>query len=350
MSGRRGISRRSLIAGAGAVAAVSATGVAAASPAAAAGWWGYGNLVQAVTDGSWLYELAALPNLGRVYAANPWTGTADRRPRHTVKVINAAADAVVGEIDLGAAGSPFGLTANPETDVLYAGDQVFSKLVYRIDGRTNRVTATADVGGEPRGLAVNTATNKLYVTLTNQGRVVVLDGATLAVEATIEIGPIEPAKVAVNSRTNTVYVSNANRRGTDSSVTVIDGATNRITATVPVDRYALGIAVNAADDRVYVSNYTSETLTVLDGRTLGVVGKAYVGGSPTGVEYNPVTKKVYVTNFEQKGAVTVVDDVTHAVTRLRVRTAALGLAVDVRSGAVYASSQTEGSVFQLDRL
>ena len=346
MSDRRGVSRRSLFAGAGAAAAV----VAVPSAARAEGWWGYGNLVRAVTDGSWIYELANLPDLGLVYAANPWTGTADRRPRHTVKVINAAADAVVGEIDLGPAGSAFSLTANPETNTVYAGDQVFSRLVYAIDGEAGRVVRTADLGGEPRGLAVNPATGTLYVTLTNQGRVVALDAATLAVEATVDIGLIEPAKVAVNPVTNTVYVTNANRRGTDSTVTVIDGATNRITGSIPVDRYALGIAVNAADDKVYVSNYTSETLSVIDGGSQRVVGKAYVGGSPTGVEYNPVTRKVYLTNFEQKGAVTVVDDVTHAVSRLRVRTAPLGLTVNARSGAVYASSQTEGSVFQLDRL
>jgi YVTN family beta-propeller protein len=348
VSDQRGISRRSVLTGAGAVAAATVTGAAlGVAPASAAGWWGYSNLVQATTDGSWIYELTNLPDLGRVYAANPWTGTADRIARHRIAVINAASTEVVGEIDLGA-GSAFGLTANPVTNVVYAGDQVFTKLVYAIDGRTNRVVRTADVGGEPRGLAVNPVTDKLYVTLTNQGRVVVLDGTTLAVEATIDIGPIEPAKVAVNPTTNTVYVSNANRRGTESSVSVIDGATNRVAATIGVDRYALGIAVNPSNDKLYVSNYSSETLTVIDGSSLATLGKAYVGGSPTGVEVNPVTGKVYVTNFEGKGAVTVLDDDTHRVTRLRVRTAALGLTINPVTGRVYASSQTEGSVFLLD--
>jgi YVTN family beta-propeller protein len=346
-SPQRGLSRRSLIAGAGAVAAAAVGATSGATPASAAGWWGYSNLVRAVTDGSWLYELTNLPDLGRVYAANAWTGPSDRSARHRIAVINAASTEVVGEIDLGA-GSPFGLTANPVTNTVYAGDQVFSRLVYAIDGRTNAVVRTADLGGEPRGLAVNPVTDKLYVTLTNQGKVVVLDGTSLAVEATLDVGLIEPAKVAVNPVTNTVYVSNANRRGTDSSVSVIDGATNTVTATITVDRYALGIAVNPSNNKLYVSNYTSETLTVIDGSDLRTLGKAYVGGSPTGVEVNPVTNKIYVTNFEGKGAVTVIDDDTHAVTRLRVRSAVLGLTVNPVTGRVYASSQTEGSVFLLD--
>jgi YVTN family beta-propeller protein len=347
-SGHRGISRRTLLAGAGATAVGAATGVAlGASPASAAGFWGYGSIVQAVDDGSLLYELTNLPNLGRVYAANAWTGPATGSPRHRIAVVDAVAGRVTGEIDLGE-GSAFGLAANPDTDIVYAGDQVFTKRVYAIDGRTNRVVRSAEVGGDPRGLAVNPVTDKLYVTLTNQGKLVVLDGTTLAVEATLDFGLIEPAKVAVNPVTNTVYVSNANRRGADSSVTVIDGATNTVTATIGVDRYALGIAVNPLANKVYVSNYTSETLTVIDGATNGIVGKAYVGGSPTGVEVDPIAKKVYVTNFEQKGAVTVIDDVTHQVRRLRVRPAVLGLTVDSRAGRVYAASQTEGSVFLLD--
>ncbi|RFS48480.1 YncE family protein [Micromonospora craniellae] len=343
------MSRRSLLAGAGAVAAASTVAVGVGSAASASSWWGYSSVVPVVTDESWLYELACLPNLRRVYAANPWTNTSTREPRHTIRVVNAGASRLVGEVNLGA-GSAFGLTANQETDMVYAGDQIFTELVYAIDGRTNQVVRTAEVAGQPRGLAVNPVTNKLYVTLTNQGRLAVLDGATLAVEASIEIGLIEPAKVAVNPVTNMVYVSNANRRGSGSSVTVIDGATNTITANVPVDMYALGISVNAADNKIYVSNYTSETLSVIDGRTLNIVGKAYVGGSPTAVEYNAVTKKVYVTNFEQKGAVTVIDDIAHTVTRLRVRPAALGLAVNQKTGAVYSSSQTEGSVFLMNPL
>ncbi|MFB6398495.1 hypothetical protein [Polymorphospora lycopeni] len=348
-SGQRGLNRRTLLAGAGAIAATTVTGVAAgANPAAAAGWWGYSNLVQAVTDGSWIYELANLPSLGNVYVANPWTDTSSRTPRHRVVVVDAEARRVKGEIDLGE-GSAFGLAANHETNIVYAGDQVFTRKVYAIDGRTNRVIGSTEVdGGEPRGLAVNPNTNKLYVTLTNQGKVAVLDGASLTVEAVVEIGSIEPAKVAVNPVTNKVYVSNANRRGTDSSVTVIDGATNAITATIPVDRYALGISVNPVTNKIYVSNYTSETLTVIDGASNGIVGKAYVGGSPTGVEVNPATNKIYVTIFEGKGAVTVVDSNTQQVRRLRVRPAALGITVNPRSGRVYSSSQTEGSVFLVD--
>ncbi len=59
-----------------------------------------------------------------------------------------------------------------------------------------------------------------------------------------------PAAVAVNSVTNKVYVTNF----MSNTVTVIDGATGT-TTTVPVGGYPRAVAVNPLTNKIYVANY-----------------------------------------------------------------------------------------------
>jgi YVTN family beta-propeller protein len=57
-----------------------------------------------------------------------------------------------------------------------------------------------------------------------------------------------------------VYVTNSG----DNTVSVIDTATNTVTATVKVGYYPDGIAVSPDRTRVYVTNYNSNTTSVID--------------------------------------------------------------------------------------
>jgi YVTN family beta-propeller protein len=78
-------------------------------------------------------------------------------------------------------------------------------------------------------VAVNPATNRVYVANMGSGTVAVIDGAADRVVATIPVG-LHPAQLAVNPETNRVYVTN--RRS--ASVSVVDGAANRVIATIPI--------------------------------------------------------------------------------------------------------------------
>lgn len=85
------------------------------------------------------------------------------------------------------------------------------------------VTATIPAGDSPRGIAVNPATNKVYVVNELSNDVTIIDGATNAT-ATVAVGP-RPQYIAANPSTNRIYVSN----GGNSSQSVIDGATRAVT-------------------------------------------------------------------------------------------------------------------------
>ena len=81
-----------------------------------------------------------------------------------------------------------------------------------------------------------------------------------------------------------------------STVSVIDTATNKVTATVPVGNYPCGVAVNPAGTKVYVVNTLDNTVSVIDTATNKVTATVPVGNVPTGVAVNPAGTKVYVTN------------------------------------------------------
>lgn len=62
----------------------------------------------------------------------------------------------------------------------------------------------------------------------------------------------------------------------------------------------------------YVANVGSNTVSVIDPATNRVVATVPVGVSPQGVAVSPVTNRVYVTNFNS-GTVSVIDTASNTV-------------------------------------
>jgi RHS repeat-associated protein len=145
------------------------------------------------------------------------------------------------------------------------------------------------VGDGSLWLAVNPSTNRIYVTNNSSDNVSVIDGATNTVVATVPVGDA-PVGVAVNPSTNRIYVANYD----DDTVTVIDGATNAVVATVPVGVEPYGAGVNPTTDRTYVANYGSRSVSVIDGGTNAVVATVPVADLPGDLAVNPSTNRIYV--------------------------------------------------------
>jgi YVTN family beta-propeller protein len=172
------------------------------------------------------------------------------------------------------------------------------------------------VGVSPNAVAVNSLTNKIYVvnncgndlTCASNGTVTVIDGSTNNVTATVTVGS-NPYGVAVNSVTNKIYV--ANICGGDPScqtysgtVAVIDGATSTVAATVPIGANPYAPIVNSVTNKIYVPNAcgndpscqtNSGTVTVIDGVTNNPTS-VDVGISPDAADVNTATNQVYVAN------------------------------------------------------
>ncbi len=83
---------------------------------------------------------------------------------------------------------------------------------------------------------------------------------SVSVIATVPVGT-SPFKIAVNSATNRIYVANQ----ISNTVSVIDGATKTVVATVPVGGNPNWVVLNQATNRIYVTNLQTATVTVIDG-------------------------------------------------------------------------------------
>jgi YVTN family beta-propeller protein len=95
-----------------------------------------------------------------------------------------------------------------------------------------------------------------------------------------------PYGVAVNEATDTVYV--ANHRS--STVSVIDGATNTVTATANASAYPDGVAVDDTTDTIYAANYDSISASVIIPASVSVSptsGPAGTSVTVSGRGFNP---------------------------------------------------------------
>jgi YVTN family beta-propeller protein len=185
------------------------------------------------------------------------------------------------------------------------------------------ITATLPVSGS---VAVNRATNKIYVPDAIHGVVTVLDGVSHA-SITVNAGK-HPHVVVVDEATNKIYVANGGVRCVlgactwdPASVTVIDGASN-LTATV-VDsnaKFPCSMAVNPSTHRIYVGNCSSHNVSVIDGATNNiittVVDQNAKSFAPVAIAVNPTTNKIYIANYPGSaggsGNVTVIDGATNS--------------------------------------
>ncbi len=153
-------------------------------------------------------------------------------------------------------------------------------------------------GDQPSVVAVNSATNQIFVTNYASNTVTVINGANDTIAATITVGSV-PDAIAINSVTNKIYVANYG----SNTISVIDGSTLRVTATPQVGGAPVAIAADTATNTIYVVNYQSNNVSVINGSTDTVAATVQVGYSPNAIAINSATNTVYIANLNNTVAV-----------------------------------------------
>ncbi len=169
-----------------------------------------------------------------------------------------------------------------------------------------RVTATVPAGTMPTGVAVNSRSGKVYVTNNGSSSVTVIQGSTSSVVATVTVGP-HPVLDAADPDNNRIYV------GDDLGVSVINGRTDTLDTTFSVGPGNSGIGVDPATHTLYVAKTSRGQVLAINARTGSVSATISVGRFPGGVAVDPVTDTVYVANTVD-GTISVIDGKTNAVT------------------------------------
>ncbi len=150
-----------------------------------------------------------------------------------------------------------------------------------------------------------------------------------------------PDGVAVDPATDTAYVTVRGTSGSDGHIVVIDLATDAITATIEVGQYPTGIAVDPDTDVIYAINYLSDTVSVVAGTsnsvTATITDVTSRAKALNGIAVDPATNQVYV--GVDPGSVAVISGATDAVTDTITSNASFpeAVAVNQETHTVYAA-------------
>lgn len=255
------------------------------------------------------------------------------------------------------------------------------------------LVTSVTIPGNPSGIAVNPGNNRIYVAVantTNGPAVVVIDGSTNTIVDTIDT-PQGASFVAMNQATGRVYDAGCAGQPLACTVSVIDGTTDKIIATIPVaGTYAIGVQAIAVDpvwNRVYVADdnnyeieeingYTNAVTYINTGNaeTLGLAvdfGTHQIIGAPSGgaidiyngtthgrrlisvgqinqdVAVNSFTHRAYITN-NAGSTLGVVDLQSSRVVNVTVGNAPYGVCVDYLSSLIFVANTGDQTVAEVN--
>ncbi len=219
---------------------------------------------------------------------------------------------------------------------------------------TYTVNLTVSNGyGTDSKLATITVLHPVYAYIANSydNTTSVIDTATNNITATIPVG-IDPFGVAVTQDGSKVYVAN----NISNTVSVIDTSTNNVTATVPVGNHPFGVAVTPDGTKVYVANKFDNTTSVIDTVTNTVISTVPVVGSYlSGVAVTPdgikvyVVSSTYIDNSTYNSTVSVIDTSTNNVTAtVNVGAGSTGVAVSPDGEKIYVANGVDNTTSIID--
>jgi YVTN family beta-propeller protein len=250
-------------------------------------------------------------------------------------------------------------------------------------------TPYAQVGSGPVGIAVDQATDTIYVVNSSNNTVSVINGATCNAQrasgcshipATATVGS-NPVDVEVDQATDTVYVANWGN-GAGTTVSVINGRTcngqvisgcDQVPAHVTVGIGPAGLFVDQATDTVYAATVApsgAEAVSVIDGATCNATMTSGCGKKPLSVtlgrgsvNYNvafaidQANGTIYVANWaadtlsmidKASCNATVTSGCAQTPDVVRVGRGPDGIAVNPATHTIYVANVTDDTVSVLD--
>jgi len=212
-----------------------------------------------------------------------------------------------------------------------------------IDLATNTVVATVPVGTNPQGVTVNPAGTKVYVANTGSNDYTVIDTTTY--ESTTISGPggVGATGTTVHPDGTRIYIANPEwmAEGENSTVWVLDRATNTIIDEISCGIGSCGVAVHPDGTVAYVSNALGGTVAVFDTATHEVVDTIVLetvdpneNSFPVPIIMHPAGTHVYAAN-RQGPTFWAIDTKTHEFIALAIGHSHVGIGVNPEGTAVY---------------
>lgn len=171
-----------------------------------------------------------------------------------------------------------------------------------------RLLALVDLEAPGEDWVMSPDRRRVYVSVPDTGKVVVIDTASFHVAARVEVGP-RPGRLALAPDGSSLWVVLADGQG----VAVLEtSASPPAVVRIPTGQGRHEIALSDDGRHAFVANRGSSTLTVIDAVRRQVRGQVALSAPPSAVAFSPLGRAAYVAS-EEKGTVEIVDPAALAV-------------------------------------
>ena len=181
-------------------------------------------------------------------------------------------------------------------------------------GSTGSVTSTMILGlpSTPVAMAFDPKNGNMYVANSGVNEfsafISVINGNTHTITATIPVGTF-PTGIAFDPKNTDIYVANS----ASGTVSVINSTTNTVMYTIPVGLEPWSVSVDSATGNIYVTDIQNNQTSVINGTTNNVITTIPVGGYPVDGVYDPANGDIYIVN-SGTNTVSVINGLTNTIT------------------------------------
>jgi PQQ-dependent catabolism-associated beta-propeller protein len=169
-----------------------------------------------------------------------------------------------------------------------------------INGSTLEVESTINIGDRPRGIGISPDGSEVYVAVSEESKIKVIDPVTLKVLREFDAGS-DPETFAVHPNGN-IYISNED----EAKASVIDPKTGTLITEIKVGLEPEGVAISPDGKRVIVTSESTNMLHVILASENVIENNILIGSRPRAATFTQAGNIAYAT-AEISGEVVKVD-------------------------------------------
>jgi YVTN family beta-propeller protein len=169
--------------------------------------------------------------------------------------------------------SPWGIAYDSANKMVYVANN--GGTISVISAKMNTVVNTIKMTGKLGEIAFDSKNQELYAAVNSANKVLVIKGTKVVTSITVGKNPMG---VAVDTANNEIFVSNQG----SASISVISGATNKVKTTfaLPAGAFPWSIAVDTHVNWIYVASTQANSVLVLSISTGALIGSPIGVGAP----------------------------------------------------------------------
>jgi YVTN family beta-propeller protein len=158
---------------------------------------------------------------------------------------------------------------------------------------------------------------KLFVTLPAINQVAVIDTRSWKVASYIDTG-VKPTSITLQPDQKYVWIGHEGSQPAASGVTVLDTGTLKVAAQISTGAGRHDTVVSSDNRFAFVSNRESGTVSIIDVRKLEKITDVKVGPGPVSLALSELSKAIYAVS-ESDGSVAVIDAQGQLLTRMKAK-------------------------------